>query len=458
MGKSRLVAELLTQVPTDAVEVRTAVCPSYGEAAGLHVIGRLLGEDPGRPEDLASRYDAYERWAGALRAAAGDRPLVVFIDDLHWADELVTGFLVHLLSVGVDSPLVVLAAARPELHRRHPAWGQGAAAATSLRLGPLGSQDVDALVESLAAAVTGDDAERIAEQSGGVPLHAVELARLAGAEGPAVEPGATLASVLQARLDTLSPSARATVVDARWWASGSGSAPWPPERAAARAGADRRDRAGRARVPAPAARRRSGRRHRELVFTHDLVRAAAYDRLVRRDAAERHLATVRWAEHATPADPAFLAHHALRADDLADEAGDVELADAARSLAQRHAYDAGTAALGLETEGAIGLLRRAVELAETGTVEWARAQCRLGEGLFDNGRFQEARPALRAGLAGLEGVGDPLRIETSMWEMWNHFALGLGFAGPRAEMTSLIEEMPDTPRRSPHTARSRRSS
>ena len=70
--------------------------PRWSEHAVEQVIGRLLGEDPGRPEDLASRYDAYERWAGALRLAAGDRPLVVFIDDLHWADELVTGFLNRL--------------------------------------------------------------------------------------------------------------------------------------------------------------------------------------------------------------------------------------------------------------------------------------------------------------------------------------------------------------------------
>jgi DNA-binding SARP family transcriptional activator len=448
MGKSRLVAELLAQMTTEAVEVRTAVCPSYGEAAGLQVIGRLLGEDPRQPEDHASRYDAYERWAGTLRTAAGDRALVVFVDDLHWADELVTGFLVHLLSGGHEGPLLVLAAARPELHRRHPAWGQAAAAATSLRLGPLGAQDVDALVASLAAVASGVDAagtERIAEESGGVPLHAVELARLAVGDGPAVESGSTLTSVLQARLDTLSPSARATVVDAsvvgkRFRIGALAALGARPLAEVQTDVAELVEREFLRRLPGDFAAADT----RELVFTHDLVRAAAYERLLRRDAAVRHLATVRWAEHATPADPAFLAHHALRAHDLADGAGDGELAEAARPLAQRYADDAGSAALGLETDAAIRLLQRAVELAEPGGLALARAQCRLGQALFDRGLFAEAGPVLRAGLSGLEGVPDPLRIETCQWEMWNHFATGLDMTGPRAEMTGLIAEMPDT--------------
>src|SRR5262249_14284539 len=142
---------------------------------------------------------------------------------------------------------------------------------------------------------------------------------------------------------------------------------------------------------------------REYVFTHDLVRAAAYARLLRRDAARRHLTTVTWAESHRRRDVAFLAHHSGRAHELAEAIGDEDLAAAAREPAYHYAYEAGTAVLGLETAVAVRLFTRAVALAEPGTLDLARAQCRLGQALFDNGRFADAATYLRAGLEGLEG-------------------------------------------------------
>ena len=92
------------------------------------------------------------------------------------------------------------------------------------------------------------------------------------------------------------------------------------------------------------------------------------------------------------------AHQALSAHDLAEVVGDAPTAAAARPLAQGSAYLAGTAALGLDTATAIRLLERSVDLAEPGSHDLARAQCRLGQALFDRGRFADARSALRAGL------------------------------------------------------------
>jgi DNA-binding SARP family transcriptional activator len=441
MGKSRLCQELLAGLDEDAVLVRRAVCPAYGEAAGLRVVGALIGHDPGRAEEIGSRDDAFERWITELRTDAGGRALLLLVDDLHWADELVTGFLHHALTEG--SPVLVVVAARPEVHRRHPTWGHGVPAATTLHLSPLSDDDVAALVGAVLTTVDDATRHRIVDQAGGVPLHALELGRLAGTSG-ALDPGATLSGVLSARLDTLTPRARDAVVDASVIGKTFpvGALVTVSGRPLAEIQADLRELAEREFVRRIASDVVQPAVEREYVFTHDLVRAAAYARLLRRDAARRHVTTVTWAEGHRSQDVAFLAHHAGRAHDLADAVGDAELAAAARGPAFRYAYEAGTAVLGLDTTVAIRLLTRAVELADPGSHDLARAQCRLGQALFDNGRFADAAPYLRASQEGLEGVPDSLRLQGSMWEMWNNFALGRDLDAPAREMAVLIEALP----------------
>jgi DNA-binding SARP family transcriptional activator len=441
MGKSRLCQELLGGLDDDAMLVRRAVCPAYGEAAGLRVVGALIGHDPGRAEDIGSRDDAFERWTAELRMKAGGRPLLLLVDDLHWADELVTGFLHHVLTD--DSGVLVVVAARPEVHRRHPTWGHGVPAATALHLSPLPDEDVVALLEPVLA--TADDATRlrIVDQAGGVPLHALELGRLAGASGR-LEPGATLSGVLSARLDTLSSRARDAVVDASVIGKTFpvGALVVVSGRPMAEIQEDLRELAEREFVRRVAADVGRPAADREYVFTHDLVRAAAYARLLRRDAVRRHLTTVTWAESHRRQDVAFLAHHSGRAHELAEAIGDPDLAATAREPAFRYAYEAGTAVLGLETAVAIRLFTRAVGLAQPGTLDLARAQCRMGQALFDNGRFADAATYLRGGLEGLEGEPDPLRIQTTMWEIWNNFALGRDLGAPTREMAALVDELP----------------
>jgi DNA-binding SARP family transcriptional activator len=433
MGKSRLVDELLSSPSLAGVVCRRAVAPAYGEQAGLRVIAALIAADPGVPEDFASRHDAFERWQQQLRSSAAGQSLLVFVDDLHWADSLVTGFLEHLLTDHDGDPLTVLTAARPELFDRHPAWGRVAASAITLRLAPLTPVDATAVAAALAPA----RAERIAEEAGGVPLHVVELARLGGGSS---QSAATLAGVLAARLDTLSSSARSTVVDAavlgrRFVPSAVGAVSGRPLGEIREA---LEELVAREFVRRVAADPDGG--ERELEFTHDLVRAAAYDRLVRVEAARRHLLAAEWArDHGR--DDAVIAHHALRAHDLAVTADAAAIRDPARALAAGAATRAGTAVLGFDTVTAIELLGRAVELTDDG-LDHARSQCLLGQAFFDNGRFEDAAIALQAGLDGLAGTQDPLQLTSLQWQLWTYFALGRDLDAVVARTEALAEEIP----------------
>ncbi|WP_165988342.1 BTAD domain-containing putative transcriptional regulator [Streptomyces sp. YIM 98790] len=68
---------------------------------------------------------------------AEHRPLVVFADDLHLADNAVLETVEDLLNPPDPMPLLVVAAARPELFRRHPGWGARQRHASRMTLEPV---------------------------------------------------------------------------------------------------------------------------------------------------------------------------------------------------------------------------------------------------------------------------------------------------------------------------------
>ncbi|MFI6585912.1 BTAD domain-containing putative transcriptional regulator [Embleya sp. NPDC050493] len=68
---------------------------------------------------------------------AEHRPLVVFVDDLHLADNAALRTIEELLELPEPMPLLVVAAARPELFRRRPGWGDGQRHASWMTLEPV---------------------------------------------------------------------------------------------------------------------------------------------------------------------------------------------------------------------------------------------------------------------------------------------------------------------------------
>ena len=133
--------------------------------AQAHLLGQLVGLDyrDSRPvqavgEDGAQLrgrgfFAAFE-WLTALAAAPG-RPLLLVLDDLHWADEASLDFLEQLPRRLATQPVLVLAFARPSLLVRRPSWAQAAEGRHErIDLAPLGDEHNEALARDQRLYVT----------------------------------------------------------------------------------------------------------------------------------------------------------------------------------------------------------------------------------------------------------------------------------------------------------------
>ena len=153
VGKTRLVDELATRAT--GVRVLVGECVHFGEGelpyapivAALRQLRHALGEDelervlggaraelaPLVPELAADRDEAaargpaphqallFEQILGVLGRLAEREPLVLVVEDLHWADRSTREFLAFLLRNARHERLLLVGTYRTEeLHRRHP--------------------------------------------------------------------------------------------------------------------------------------------------------------------------------------------------------------------------------------------------------------------------------------------------------------------------------------------------
>jgi DNA-binding SARP family transcriptional activator/tetratricopeptide (TPR) repeat protein len=463
IGKSRLVAELKRVLETQDGEVmwRVGHCRPYGDGTSLSALADivkshagitdtdatatavakiraalpddersdleprltpLVGADPGVTQ---SRFESFSAWRRFIEIIAERAPAVLVIEDLHWAAPMLLDFLEDLVAGLSDVPVLVVATARPELLDARPGWGAGTA---GLRLLPLPEQDVAAMLDALLGSVpNGRRRRELVIRCGGVPLYAEEFAQLASQESHAAVPP-TLAAVIGARLDTLSPEHRAVlqtaaVAGSPFWADEVGvltGAPAPAVTAAL--GALVRRQFLRRVTPST----RAGQA--EFAFWHDLVRDAAEARLTRLDRARRHLAAAQWwAADARERSEEFadlIAHHAGIAYDLATAAGDPELAAQARRPACEAAAAAGARLQGIDTPSALRLLARALELSDEDSPLRARILCWYGAALSDDRQFERAEQVLSEAVQQLERRNDALRVDAIQFLFATLFALG----------------------------------
>jgi tetratricopeptide (TPR) repeat protein len=181
-----------------------------GEAAWLlqPAAGSAMPMSAAAAADARFRlFEAATRWLSGL---AADRPVLVVLDDLHWADEPSLRLLGFLARAIAAEPVLLLGAYRDseasaELHEL-------AGQAQQLALADLGPADVEAMVRDLVEAMaepmpSAQVTSRLWRRSGGNPFFVRELTRLLVAQGSSHEHTqipASVAETLRRRLAGLS--------------------------------------------------------------------------------------------------------------------------------------------------------------------------------------------------------------------------------------------------------------
>jgi class 3 adenylate cyclase/tetratricopeptide (TPR) repeat protein len=262
-----------------------------GRSLGLEVPAELAPLDSEDPERVRDNF--FSALRSSMEGRARQRPLVVALEDIHWADEGMLDAVEHLAQ-WVRAPLMLLCLARDELLERRPAWGGGRRNATQLFLEPLTPDDTRELIAALLPGAEDDVVPRVVDRSGGNPLFAEEMVRRIAEEGTAELPD-TVQAVLAARLDALEPFERrivqqASVVGRTFLTSSLTSLAQEEGRDLERAliGLQEKD------ILAPAEGGPAG--EEELAFKHVLIQDVAYDMLPKAVRSRKHFEVGRFLE------------------------------------------------------------------------------------------------------------------------------------------------------------------
>ena len=154
------------------------------------------------PEEVRRRQlAAMTNW---VIAGARSQPIVLAVEDVHWADPTTVDLIRGIAERGAQVPLLLLATARPEFR---PTWGMRSHH-TTISLAPLDRSQVREMVAELSArhALSHHIVDGVAQRTGGVPLFIEEVTRLLlerGEQGGIQTIPPTLQQSLMARLDRL---------------------------------------------------------------------------------------------------------------------------------------------------------------------------------------------------------------------------------------------------------------
>lgn len=422
VGKSRLVRELWAWLAAEEPQPlqRTGRCLSYGHGIAYWPLAEVLREHFDLRDDdgsdvalerlgrfrylgltlgldvaeglhpLAARERLHDAWAEFLQELAAERPTVVLIEDVHWAEDDLLDLLDSLVAQ-VEGPLLVLATARPELLERRAAWHRWALPLEALRETTAG----ELLDELVGVELPAQLRTAVVDRAEGNPFFVEELLATLIDRGvlqrqnggwtcadlpEGFEVPDTVQAVLAARIDLL-PAAEKAALQA---AAVIGRIFWTGPIYELVGGAPDFDLL----VERDFVRRRAGSSlsgEREYAIKHALTREVAYASLPKARRAQLHAAFARWLERSgegTDEHAGLLAHHyaeSVRPEDLDlawagrdDEAA--ELREKALAWSKRAAQ----LAVGrYEIDEGLTLLHRAVEM-EPDAAEQGRLWYEIG--------------------------------------------------------------------------------
>jgi class 3 adenylate cyclase/tetratricopeptide (TPR) repeat protein len=431
IGKTRLAGEWLARRAAaggQAVLAGTGRCRTRGDGGSLGALAECLatlvdhvaspdasGPDARGTADAAavlraglltdgtpapSPGETFSAVARVLTALALEQPVVLVLDDCHWADPMLLDLLGRLADEIDRLPVLFVCLARPDLLDTSPRWGSGRANATTIMMSGLSAAESELLAASYADVTAHDGAvvRQIVAQAGGNPFYLEQLAAAVGQGGPVRRLPPGLQALLAARIDQLGEAERlalrhAAVLGRAFDAGDLGrlaGAPEPADEAILRALARHR--------LIEATRSRSGERI-AYRFVSALTQRVAYDGLTKLRRSELH---ERYACHlaGSGAPKADIGGHLARAyTNLAAVAGAGEGREHAAALRRSAAdclTDAGAAALRrIDLPWAVSLLSQALDLADDGHPLRPRCLQQLGEALLTLGQTHEGTARLR---------------------------------------------------------------
>jgi class 3 adenylate cyclase/tetratricopeptide (TPR) repeat protein len=406
------------------------------------------------PEALQRR--ARQTVAELLDRISERAPVVVLLEDLHWADDSTLDWLESFDPKGI--PLLTVASARPDLLERRPHWGEGLDHHASIRLGPLSNRESRLLVAEImarAAAVPEPLRALVVDAAEGNPFFIEELVKwlldtgvitvagdrwtvaddvVAGIEVPG-----TLRGVLQARLDSLdrghrSVIDRAAVVGRVFWDEavaelGADSGPPPPD-------AYERLRANEVVFQRPTSMFEGTR---EFSFRHSLMREVAYENVMHSARRRYHARAAEWLERVSAASHRPDEHAAVIAAHY-DEAGDG--ATAAEWYLRAGGYAAGTFA----NRDALRLLESAVRLTPDADADLRFDALMACETVLDRTAARVEQRKVIEELGTIRGVDDTrlarLRLCEGRWQ-FNHgeYAAVAPLVGEAAKLAGRTGEV-----------------
>jgi class 3 adenylate cyclase/tetratricopeptide (TPR) repeat protein len=406
IGKSRLVADFLEQLGNSAAVLRGRCLP-YGEGITYWPLVEMLTAIDVEPEQVVASTPEETRVAfrRLLEARAAERPQVVVVDDLQWAEPVFVDLVEHVADLSRDASIFLLCVARTELLDTRPEWGGGKLNATSVLLEPLDADECERLIDNLLGETKLDQVarERIAEASEGNALYVEEMVAMVrerdGAGDIVVPP--TIHALLQARLDLLADDERLVIghasVEGEVFHRGSVVELVPVELRAALD--DRLSSLVRKELIRPNAALLPD--EEAFRFRHLLIRDAAYGAMSKELRAGLHERLADWLE-ASRSDESLevdeiLGYHLEQAVRLRAELGlrrDVDQDLAARAGAKL--VSAGRGALGrADYPAAVALLQRGADLLPADSTLRLESAPDLALALVRRGEFEQAQQLIR---------------------------------------------------------------
>ena len=322
---SMTVEQIRERATAKAAHLMAADVVTAEVERSVEVFVHLLGHPSALDAlDVASRRDAVQHGiTKVIEHLAGRTPVLLWIDDLHWADQVVIDLLRHLVSGVQRLPFILITSMRPG---GDVLWPPSTDQSTmlSLTVQPLARADSDELALELLNEMPGNSAvdQRLLgalfDRSGGNPLFLQQLAGVVAEHGPSSELPDSLRALIAARLDQLSPAER-QVLDNAATLGLSGSLT-----GLERFGAKMQqpfDRSIVSQLDAKGFLLLEGGRWR---FRSDSVRETAYQTLTKQSRAQRHAGVFASLQAHAPTALDDIAHHGATAAELVAEIGVVD--------------------------------------------------------------------------------------------------------------------------------------